>query len=292
MRDIDLGWMRIFVETARLGSLSEAAQKLNLTQPAVSYQIRKAEAEFGCALFRRQSRGVDLTDEGRQVFQVLSTAQTRIDELAGQFRKDPPNTRLRLFTDYAFSSLWLMPRLHQFQQSCPDPDLQIIASQNTDLGQLNKGDMAVVFRSGADLPASAHLLMPEIVVPVCAPNYRFASLDQAHLIHLDSPQVAPWLDWAGYLDTIGTARDLRSKRGNLRFNTYSLVIEAAKSGQGIALGWVGLVDDMLASRALVQAGPELRMPDRGYYLVTRAPLSSHGQNLREWLTRQIDQTAA
>ena len=70
----ELGWMRIFVEVARLGSLSAAAAVLGLTQPAVSYQIRRLEEQFGVSLLRRQHRGVELTAEGVRLFQVAAKA--------------------------------------------------------------------------------------------------------------------------------------------------------------------------------------------------------------------------
>lgn len=282
--------MRVFVEVGRHGSLTGAAAALNITQPAVSYQIRRAEAEFGCALIRRRSRGVELTSEGQDLHQALARAVSHVDVLAARFRRQEPRDVVRLFTDYAFSGLWLMPRLHRFHAAHPDHDLQIIASQLTDLSQLEAGDVAVVFRHGADLPDDAVLLMPERVVPVCAPALMAGKapdqVPDARLIHLDSPRQAQWLDWAGYLDRAGLLRDLRSHKGNLRLNTYSLVIDAAQAGQGVALGWRGLIDPHLHRGDLVQAGPEIAPPDSGYFLVQRAKRLAGVDALCRWLVAE------
>lgn len=277
MRDVDLGWLRVFVEVARAGTLSEAARRLNLTQPAVSYQIRRAEVQFGTPLLQRLPRGVVPTEAGARLLQILSHSVALIDQLAAQTRRTPAPAVLRLHTDFAFSALWLIPRIHGFRAAHPEYDLQIIASQQTDLAQLQDGDLAAVFSTAAALPPGTPLLLPECVVPVCAPDLAQRSLAEGDLIHLDSATGTPWFDWPGYLAGIGVARDL-GDRGHLRCNTYSLVIEAALAGQGIALGWRGLVDPLLAKGSLIEAGPPIAAPDRGYYLTqAQAPAQTPAQ---------------
>ena len=71
-RPLDLGWMRIFTEVARRGSLTAAAASLRLTQPAVSYQIRRLEEELGVTLIRRKQRGIELTTEGQRLIVALN----------------------------------------------------------------------------------------------------------------------------------------------------------------------------------------------------------------------------
>lgn len=287
MRDVDLGWQRVFVEVARSGTLSEAARRLNLTQPAVSYQIRRAEDQFGTPLLHRLPRGVIPTETGARLLQILSDSVAQIDQLAAHTRKARAPTVLRLHTDFALSALWLIPRIHGFRASHPEYDLQIIASQHTDLAQLQDGDLAAVFGTAAALPPDTPLLLPERVVAVCVPGLAEASLARGDLIHLDSAATAPWFDWPGYLAAIGVARDMGGDGGgHLRCNTYSLVIEAALAGQGIALGWRGLVDPLLAEGRLIEAGPQIAAPDRGYFL-TGAPAGGPGQDrLKAWLMAQ------
>jgi len=285
MRRVDLGWMRIFTEVGRAGSLSEAASRLSITQPAVSYQIRRAEAEFGVALLTRRARGVDLTPEGRALYDILSRAVGQIDALAEELRPKPSRKTLRLFTDYAFSSLWLMPRLHLFRAAHPEIELQIVALQTA--GLRGEGEMAVVFGTRADLGPDAVQIMPEVVVPVCAPALRAGLppgvLPDAPLIHLDAEPGAVWFDWPGYLRALSLGRDPRTERGDLRFNTYALVIEAALAGQGVAIGWRGLVDRLLAREHLVEAGPELANPERGYFLLAKSPRDGAAEALWTWL---------
>lgn len=286
MRQVDLGWTRIFVEVVRMGSLSEAARLLNLTQPAVSYQIRRAEAEFGTPLLHRRHRGVEPTEAGARLYDILSRSVAQVDALALRLRRPAEPTVLRLFTDYAFSGLWLIPHLHGFRSAHPELELQIVATQQTDLSRLRAGDTAVVFGDRASLDAQAELLLPETVAPVCAPvcapNQWAEGLAGARLIHLDSPGGTPWFDWPAYLQCSGGA-EARPARGDLRLNTYSLVIEAALAGQGVALGWLGLVDPLLQRGALVEIGPRITAPDRGYFIVQSPDRPASAETLRMWL---------
>lgn len=291
---IDLGWFRIFHEVGKLGSLSAAAVALHLTQPAVSYQMRRLEEQLGVSLLRRLHRGVELTPEGQQLFEIVSKAVDDVDALARRVRGVGCRPTVRLWTDYAFSSLWLIPRMHAFRLLYPEMDIQIVATQRLAKGLPEDDDVAVVFGENHEFDADAILLLPERVVPVCTPGFLdrhgpFVDshhLTRATLIHLDSPSPCPWFDWRNYLSALGIDRGGRADCGDLSFNTYSLVIQAALGGQGLALGWMGLVDPLLSARTLVVAGPLFEAPSRGYWLLLPKSRSPHTQRLRDWLVSE------
>ncbi|SOC15456.1 LysR family transcriptional regulator [Rhodobacter maris] len=289
MRPVDLGWIRVFVEVAAVGSLSAAARRLSLTQPAVSYQMRRAETELGTPLLRRVHRGTELTEAGRRLAEILAPAVAQVDTLARDLRAAPAPRVLRLHTDFAFSALWLIPRMHRFRARHPDLELQVIATQHTALRELGPGDTAVVFGARSQIEGPAELLLRECVVPVCTPAFAEAqgsALDRAPLIHLDNSGAAEsWFTWARYLAETGRARPAAPDRG-LHFNTYSLVIEATLAGQGVALGWRGLIDTMLSRKMLVTAGPPLTNPEQGYFLVQPGPVTPAASNLRDFLLEE------
>lgn len=290
-RVVDLGWLRIFLEVGRSGSLSAAASVLGLTQPAVSYQIRRIEEQMGVPLFRRQHRGVQLSPEGQRLFEIVEKAVGGVDTLVRSFRVEAARPSVRLRTDYAFSALWLIPRMHAFRLLHPEVDIQIVATQRLDRGAPEDGDVAVFFGAREEFGPGATLLLPEKVVPICTrgfaerngPFAEASQLARATLIHLDSEMPSPWFDWESYLGTFGIARDSHAGRGDLRFNTYSLVVQAALGEQGVALGWMGLVDSLLTARTLVTAGPMLEAPERGYWLLPPAAPSPHAERLAQWL---------
>jgi putative choline sulfate-utilization transcription factor len=293
-RPVDLGWLRIFQEVARTGSLSSAAVALGLTQPAVSYQIRRVEEQMGVALFRRQHRGVELSPEGRRLFEVVERTVGGVDALARSFRAEAERPAVRLRTDYAFSALWLIPRMHSFRLLYPEVDIQIVAAQRFDRGASDGGDVTVAFGASEDFGPEAALLLPEKVAPICTQGFVDANgpftdpalLARATLVHLDTEGSSPWFDWSSYLAGLGTVRDPYAGHGDLRFNTYSLVVQASIGGQGLALGWMGLVDSLLAGRMLVTAGPVLEAPGRGYWLLPPRMRSVHAERLVEWLVAE------
>lgn len=168
-RPLDLGWMRIFTEVARRGSLTAAAASMRLTQPAVSYQIRRLEEELGVALIRRKHRGIELTAEGQRLFEIVSRNVDAIDLLAQQLRRTEERQTIRLHTDYAFSSLWLIPRMHGFRVLNPDINIQIVATQDP-LGQgKHDSDVMIIFGTRQEAGDGAVLLLSEKVTPVCSP---------------------------------------------------------------------------------------------------------------------------
>jgi putative choline sulfate-utilization transcription factor len=292
-RPLDLGWLRIIAEVGRCGNLTVAAQRLRLTQPGVSYQIRRIEEELGVLLLNRHHRGVDLTPEGQRLYDLASRQVAEIDLLAREIRRRHKKPTIRLHTDYAFSSLWLMPRMQDFRARHAEINIQIVATQNP-LGQLTREeDVIVFFGTKAEAGENGVLLLSEKVTPVCAPGFldrlppAFAAEDLARskLIHLDSAS-ASWLDWNGYFARLGCSRDADREQGDISFNTYSLVIQAVIGEQGVALGWSGLVDDMIANGALSAVGPAVETADRGYWLLATKRSDAAASKLVAWLLSQ------
>ncbi|MBP2235741.1 putative choline sulfate-utilization transcription factor [Sinorhizobium kostiense] len=298
-RAVDLGWMRLFVEVARRGNLTSAAAALKISQPAISYQIRRIEEQIGVELLTRVHRGVELTPAGLRLYDIAKRAVDEIDDAVRAFRSDRERSTIRLLTDYAFASLWLMPRMHAFRLLYPELDIQIVATQRLQREVLKESDIAVAFGAQRDFGDDAILLLPEAVTPVCTPGYAeksgpfedAASLAKSTLIHLESSSPSPWFEWTTYLSHFKAVRDAQSGHVDLSFNTYSLVVQAAVGGQGIALGWKGLVDDHMSSGLLVPVGATLEVPERGYWLVQPERASQPVNRLGSWLIGEAKATA-
>ena len=289
---IDLAWMRLLVEIDRKGSLSAAAEALGLSQPAVSYQVRLLEQRVGLPLLQRLHRGVRFTDEGRRLLAIADRTVAEVDGLQRSLRAARRRPTVRLATDYAFSSLWLIPRMHAFRQSHAEIDLQIVATQRLGHHWREDADLAVAFGTAGEFSSQGTLLMPERVVPVCAPTLLQQPADNAPmlieagpLIHLEADNLSPWLDWKSYAEQATLGAIHHDRPGDLRFNTYALVIQAAMGGQGIALGWLGIIDQLLAANLLVAAGPSVSVPERGYWLVNGTE-SDAARLLATWLVAE------
>ncbi len=289
-RQVDLGWMRVLLECGNKGSLSGAAQALGLTQPAVSYQIRRLEEQVGVSLLTRQHRGVTLTSDGQRLYELVTRQVTEMDALIEKCRRpvETDKTVLRLHTDYAFSSLWLIPRIDAFRKRHRDIHIQIVATQKPALDEGTEDDVLVAFGSRQDAGENAVLLLSETVTPVCAPAYLPVSstirdIGAARLIHLDGLPGADWFEWSDYFAGNGFKRPTESAMGDISFNTYTMVIDAALNRQGVALGWGGLVDDLLAKGTLVRIGGALEEKTRGYWLCAGKNPTAPAARLMEWL---------
>lgn len=288
---VDMGWLRLLVEITRHGSLSAAARRQGLSQPAVSYQIRQLEAAFGVSLLHRQHRGVALTEEGKRVFEIAAKAVSDIDDLAESFRADVQRPAIRLCTDYAFATHWLIPRMHAFRLLYPDFDIQIISTQRLAVDWTDDAEIAVAFGTRAEFGQSGAMIMPERVIPVCSQSFldrmktngSTSILAGAPLVHLDTALPSPWFDWKSYFSQAGIRRLAPPGGGDVSFNNYAMVVQAALGGQGLALGWLGLVDTLLASGMLIAAGPEVGATDRGYWMLGSKSRHPNASKLAEWL---------
>ncbi len=302
MHGLDLGALDLIAAVVRTGSLTRAAARLGMSQPAVSYRLRRIEAGLGSTLFDRSADGCTLTPSGAILWRAIEPALTAIDAALAEIGAAKGARVLRILTDFAFAGFWLMPRLGRFRLDRPGQQVQIVASQAPGLPR--QDEVAVRFGRAAAMPEGARLLMPERVVPVAAPRSAGARRGPgaAPLIHLDAGEGAEWLTWAGWFAARGVAMPgpggsgaagsgaagsgaAGSGAGDIRLNTYDLVVQAALDGQGVALGWRPLVDAHLAAGRLVAAGGETETPAAGYWLI--AGPGPAATDFAAWLVRAV-----
>lgn len=266
------GALVAFEAVARHLSITRAADELALTQAAVSRKIKGLEQDLGVALFRRLHRALRLTTEGERLHAAVGAGLWRIAETAEGLREQGAPAQVSLQTTIAFAAFWLMPRLPAFRAAYPEIAVRLSASdERVDLA--GEGlDAAVRFGEGRWPGLAARRLITEEVFPVCSPGYlaRNPGLHApedlyAHtLLHLDV-SYRNWMDWGDWFRGLGLAAP-HIKRG-LRFNTYTILIQAATAGEGVALGWQRLVEDMLRAGSLVRPLAASRTAGGAYHLI-------------------------
>lgn len=281
-------------------SFTRAAEELFLTQSALSRQMQTLEEQLGTPLFERRHRELRLTDAGRI---LQSTARTVLDEVAQamtRIRREQTVQPLTVSTNLPFASLWLVPRLARFRARHPTVDVFISADNRiVDLDR-DRIDLAVRYCAEAAAPAQAPRLFGERLLPVCSPELasdrarplrRPEDLARHVLLHVDDVGGRyPWLNWSVWLAALGI-RDL-SPAGSLRFNLFDQVIQAALDGQGVALGRVPLINNLLKQGRLVAPMRGSKYTSaRAYYVIraTRTALRPEAQFFIDWL---IDETKA
>lgn len=281
-----------FEAAARLTSFSAAAKELNVTQSAVSRQIRLLEEDLQTRLFIREKRSIRLTARGRELHQVAAGALDMLARTCREFRRGVAPTKLRVSADLSFGHQWLVNILSGFNAAYPEIGASMIASDYEPDCLREDVEVAILFGSG-DWPGfRSRFLFGEEVFPVCSPGYRDANppiaLDTLldHTL-LDLQGRWDWMSWRQWLGEHGMP--VPSGFQFQDSNNWPLLIESARQGRGIALGWRYFVDPMLADGSLVRPCQESVSTSRGYYLLTRTgpALSAAAEAFCDWTLRDL-----
>lgn len=300
-RSLSVGPLRAFEATARLSNFSAAAEELALTQSAISRQIQGLESELGQRLFLRHSRSVELTRAGIQLMQVVSPMLLQLDNAVHDIRTTSVRRSISVTTFASLASMWLIPRLAQFQSRYPDIDIRIHANDkpmdliNTDI------DIAIRYGPAATMPKFAQKLFGEQLMPVASPAllekeppiYQASDLTRFALIehNLEGPTYLDWMNWRLWLNGHGLHK-LQPKRW-LYFNYTYQSVQAALDGLGLVLARPPLIAESLARGDLVEVLPGHRNESpMGYWLL----ISPHSKTCEEvmmfsqWLTEEAAYT--
>jgi LysR family transcriptional regulator, glycine cleavage system transcriptional activator len=294
-----LDFFRGFEAAARHLSFTKAADELFVTQSAISRQILALEEGLGVTLFLRRNRGIALTAAGEQMYRACAAALRLLTETAQRISPAGTQKMVTVTSSMAFCSLWLIPRLAAFRRMHSEVDVRIAANnQVLDLDR-ERIDLAIRYCPLAKAPAGSIRMFGEEIVPVCSPALakgRSAPLKNAAdlrhhvLLHYDDPErPAPWLTWNVWLESAGEA-DLKPA-GSLRFSHYDQVINAALSGQGVALGRRPLIRTFLSSGTLVTPFPVGPVTDRAYYIV-RAAAAAGREEVEQFVQWLVKESAA
>ncbi|TYL47751.1 choline sulfate utilization transcriptional regulator [Marinomonas sp. IMCC 4694] len=263
----------VFEACARLLSFTAAARELGTTQPAVSQQIRSLEASLGVLLFERIYRGVVLTNAGYVLLKTTQISLRDLRDVLQKIKQKPKTQRITVATDFAFAAFWLMPRLPEFRRLHKDIDIRIQTSQSeVDLASIET-DVAILFGEGHYQGYLSQKLLPEVVYPVCSPKLLeefsgfalLADLVTAPLLKLNADMGQQWVDWERLFQLNNAL--WQPSDSVMEFDNYTLLVQAAISGQGVGLGWSPLLDDYIESGVLVSLPAFTVQSDNGYHIV-------------------------
>ncbi len=302
-RAIGVGNLRCFEAVARLQSFRAAAEEMALTQSAVSRQIQALESDVGTALFIRHTRAVELTGAGAQLLLSVNQTLPRLDATVRQIRRGASRQQVALTTFASFASMWLIPRLEQFQRLHPNIDFRIDTSDQVIDMELADVDLALRYGRAESMPGHAESLFGEQLTPVASPwllknipplrsahelaQFAFIEAGDAHRNHLE------WLTWQRWLQTQGLHHF--SPQRWLYFNYAHQMVQAALTGQGVVLARLSMVSEALANGDLVEVLPGHRIDSPlSYWLVLgpRAAERPEVQAFCTWLRQQAEDTRA
>ncbi|HEV7603233.1 MAG TPA: transcriptional regulator GcvA [Bradyrhizobium sp.] len=266
-----LNGLRAFEAAARHLSFTNAASELNVTQTAISHQIKRLEEELGIRLFVRQNRALALTPEAKDYLPGIRAAFNDLRLATDRLLRRDNDHVLTVSTLASLAAKWLLPRLSAFQEAHPGIDVRITTS--TGLVDFKNGDVDAAIRYGrGQWPGlRADWLMADQLFPVCSPvlltgNHplrRPEDLKDHVLLHTSNANSDDWRLW---LTAAGLPTNLSTHPG-VTFDLIFMTVQAAIDGIGVAMGRTSYVEADIAKGRLVVPFKIALPADAGFYLV-------------------------
>lgn len=280
-----------FEAAARHLSFKNAAEELSVTPGAVSHQIKALEGYLEAPLFQRKHRSVDLTDDGKALYEALSTSFARISKTLSTIRDRSLGGKVTVGSTTAVAALWLSPSVIRFWRDAPEISVDQISQ---DRPFRDRPDLDFFIRYGRDSdPSLDHTpLYRDNLIPVGSPELAerlnrtgLRDIAAQRLIHLDSEDNS-WTTWPDWFRELGYEERLTSEA---RVNSYSVALQLARKGAGLVLGWQRLIQPMLQSGKLVPIGSHYLTAPNQFYLVGRPDdeLSENARALKDWIIQEV-----
>ena len=291
-----LNALRAFEATARLGSVSLAADHLNVTHGAVSRQLKVLEEHLAVSLFVKEGRGLKLTDAGIRLRDASSEAFERLRNVCAEITHSHDNAPFVLGCSGSLLARWFIPRLGRLNADLPDLRLHLSAGEG-DLDPRRPGLDALLVFAEPPWPADMQVyeLASERIGPVISPRFaRYEQLRMAPasalleepLLHTTSRPQA-WPSWAQQ-NTLEPG-DLKYGQG---FEHLYYLLEAAVAGLGVAIAPEPLVaEDLKAGRLAAPWGFRETPAQLALWLPKRAA-DGRARQLAQWLKAELARSAA
>jgi len=300
-RDLpSLDLLKAFEAAARHLSFTKAGEELFLSQSAISRQIQMLEAQLGTLLFDRRVRSLLLTDPGQVFYREVGPILEKLREVTAKVVEPQSAGVITVTSSITFASLWLVPRLSDFQRRHPGIAVHLAADNAIRDMKKDRLDVAIRYSTRKLAGDAAVRLFGERVVPVCSPELlsrrplsRPEDLKQSVLLHYQDPDGrVPWLSWDTWFEVMRMAP--ARGNGSLHFSHYDQVIRAALDGQGIALGRLPLVEELIRTGKLATPLKSRRYSmgaqDRAYWLLN-SPLAATRRDVQAFVTWLREQAA-
>ncbi|SFD16433.1 LysR family transcriptional regulator, regulator of gene expression of beta-lactamase [Pragia fontium DSM 5563 = ATCC 49100] len=281
--------LRAFESSARHLNFTRAGQELNVTQAAVSQQVRMLEERLGIVLFKRLPRGLDLTEEGRALFPVLTSAFDSIESVLQKFEDGHFHEVLTIAVVGTFAVGWLIPRLASFRKAYPFIDLRLLTNNN--VVNLSAEGMDFAIRFGEGLWPSTHnvKLFTAPLTVLCPPDVA-ESLNSPedlknHML-MRSYRQDEWEHW------FQAAQVIPWRINGPIFDSSRLMVESAIQCGGVALAPASMFTRELREKKLVR--PFDAEVDMGAYWLTclkSRTMTSTMKIFEQWILQEIANSA-
>lgn len=286
----------IFRLAARFGSLTAAAERLQVTQGAVSQRVNRLEGRLGTVLFRRTRGGLTLTEAGQGLFEAMNDVAGTLSRTLSRFDRVQRRS-LVISCLPSLATEWLVPHIDSFYAANPDVELFIRAELFApSVERMEDEGIDVVIAYQADPPGDLQELavLDEMIAPVCSRDY-LREMDAAEVpppitrLHDDvpwpgGPREFEWDAWTAQHPV--WAQNVISER---HYNLAHLAYHAALCGQGVAMGRSVLINRLLTRGELILATSLPYVRGASYRIMTHrpGPASSPVRRFASWLRAEM-----
>jgi DNA-binding transcriptional LysR family regulator len=289
-----LNALRAFEATARLNSVSQAAEQLHVTHGAVSRQLKVLEEHLGVSLFSKDGRGLKLTDAGIRLRDASGDAFDRLRSVCAEISQGSADAPFVLGCSGSLLARWFIPRLGRLNAELPDLRLHLSAGEG-DLDPRRPGLDALLVFAEPPWPADMQVieLASERIGPVMSPRFvRFEQLQNAPAKALveeallqTTSRLQAWPSWA---TQNGIAPEtLHYGQG---FEHLYYLLEAAVAGLGIAIAPEPLVVDDLKAGRLAAPWGFTKTPAQLALWVPKRAADGRARQLAQWLKNELEHT--
>jgi LysR family glycine cleavage system transcriptional activator len=277
--------LRAFEAAARHMSFAMAAEELNVSPAALSFQIKSLEQHLGVPVFRRLNRAVELTEEGKLLKPGVEDGFAALQAAWRTVQRRLNSAVLTVTAGPGFTAKWLAPRLFTFAQANPDIELRFSASLQMMDFERDDVDVAIRFGQGDDKDLYSKRIIDEWMAPMVAPSLagrltRVEDLSQLPLLHDDHTAfLRPHPNWTTFFKACGLPK--RAEMGP-RFSQSDHAIDAALASAGVVLGRISMAESHLRDGRLVMPLDVAMRLNASYRLVC-----PHGSETRSQVARFI-----
>ncbi len=287
-----LNSLKNFEAAGRLLSFTRAAQELNVTQAAVSHQIKVIEEYLGVTLFVRYPRKLVLTEQGKELLPEVIEAFDKVSNAIGAVSQEPASKMVSVRLAPSFAAKWLSPRLKYFWLQYPEIDLCLYHAHPPVDFEREEIDIAVTYGKGEWPGVVAEPILSLDFFPVCTPTFMsndkplsdINNLKYYTLLHDADYQC--WADWL----KLANIEEIDANKGTIIDDT-NVLIQAVVDGQGVALGSTTFVQDLLESGRLIKPFDITLVNEFAYYIVCpQAHLKNPSvQAFKDWILELTDE---
>lgn len=283
-----LNYLYYFYMVAKQGNISKCAEQLAVTQGAVSKQIVSLEKLLDVSLLIRQSRGVELTEEGRILYECIEPFIDKLASTITTLQSKKHSNVIKIICTEAVAHYWLSPLLYKFSEEHNDIVVHITSTNAISIESIQQYDFAILYGDGNWSNLNTFLLFPEKITPICHIDYQINDINTINdlmkhkLIQLD-PYQWRWITWNDWMRINGF--EYRPEKETLTYNQATLTLGACTNKQGIALGWEFMVKDLVNNNILKKITKFETLTGMNDYLVNskNKVLTTEAQIFREWL---------